>query len=184
LQPLFQNKKIVTLASIFWKDKKNNMKFLNNWWGIQEDIAPLEIAARSAAMFVVALVLIRIAGMRPFGKGESFDKIITFLIGAILSRGVVGATPFFSTVASMIVIILIHKLLCKLSIYSKWFGEVAKGRSVLLYRQGQFIEANMKSTNMSHHDILEELRQQCHTDSLEQIREIYVERSGEISFVK
>src|SRR4051812_39264854 len=103
------------------------MEFLNKWWGINENISPLEIAARSAVMFVIALLLIRMAGMRPFGKGESFDQIITFLIGGILSRGVVGATPFFSTVISMVVIIMVHKIFSKLSIYNKWFGQKVKG---------------------------------------------------------
>lgn len=71
------------------------MQFLNQWWGIQENISPIEIAERSAVMFIIALILIRISGMRPFGKGNGVDTIITFLIGAILSRGIVGATPFF-----------------------------------------------------------------------------------------
>src|SRR6478672_6348837 len=116
------------------------MHDLTQWWGIKENIGPVEIAARSAVMFVIALVLLRVAGMRPFGKGESFDKIITFLIGAILSRGVVGATPFVSTVVSMIVIIIIHRIFSKLSIYNKWFGEKVKGRSVTLYKDGSFQE--------------------------------------------
>jgi uncharacterized membrane protein YcaP (DUF421 family) len=46
------------------------MEFLNEWWGINENITPLEIAARSAVMFIIALLLIRMAGMRPFGKGK------------------------------------------------------------------------------------------------------------------
>ncbi|MGN6165564.1 MAG: hypothetical protein ACTHOF_13585 [Flavisolibacter sp.] len=87
------------------------MEFLNQWWGINENISPLEIAARSAVMFLIALVLICMSGMRPFGKGNGVDTIISFLIGAILSRGVVGATPFFSTVASAVVIFLFITLL-------------------------------------------------------------------------
>jgi uncharacterized membrane protein YcaP (DUF421 family) len=54
--------------------------------GINENISPLEIGAHSAVMFIVALLLMPMAGMRPFGKGEPFDNIITFLIGGILSR--------------------------------------------------------------------------------------------------
>jgi len=160
------------------------MKFLNDWWGINENISPLEIAARSAVMFVIALLLMRMAGMRPFGKGEPFDDIITFLIGGILSRGVVGATPFFSTVASMIVIIIIHKVLAKLSIYSKWFGAKVKGEKVLLYRDGTFIKTNMDRVNITEHDILEDLRLEVQLGSLEKIKEVYMERSGKISFVK
>ena len=157
---------------------------MNEWWGVNENIAPLEIATRSAVMFIIAMLLIRMAGMRPFGKGESFDKIITFLIGAILSRGVVGATPFFSTVVSMIVIILIHKLFSKLSIYSKWFGDKIKGHDLVLYRNGAFLEENMHHTNLTRHDIMEELRIACHEDRLDDISEIRMERTGEISFIK
>jgi uncharacterized membrane protein YcaP (DUF421 family) len=160
------------------------MKFMNEWWGINENIAPLEIAARSAVMFIIALLLIRLAGMRPFGKGEGFDKIITFLIGAILSRGVVGATPFFSTVISMIVIILIHKILSKLSIYSKWFGQQVKGRPSILYQSGNFIRENMNRVNITEHDIYEDLREETQLNSLDEIKEVYMERTGKLSFVK
>ena len=160
------------------------MKFMNAWWGINENIGPLEIIARSAVMFVIALLLLRLGGMRPFGKKEPFDNIISFLTGAILSRGVVGATPFFSTVASMIVIILIHKILAKLSIYSKAFGEQVKGKKVLLFRDGMFMKENMNRVNITEHDIMEDLRLEVQLGSLEEIREVYMERTGEISFVK
>ena len=160
------------------------MKFMNEWWGINENITPMEIAARSAVMFLIALLLMRMAGMRPFGKGEPFDNIITFLIGGILSRGVVGATPFFSTIFSMAVIIIIHKILAKLSIYSKWFGAKVKGEKILLYKNGAFIKENMARTNITEHDILEDLRLEVQLGSLDAIREVYMERTGEISFVK
>jgi uncharacterized membrane protein YcaP (DUF421 family) len=160
------------------------MKFMNEWWGINENISPLEIAARSAVMFLIALLLMRMAGMRPFGKGEPFDNIITFLIGGILSRGVVGATPFFSTVISMVVIIIIHKALAKLSIYNKWFGARVKGEKILLYRDGSFMKKNMAKTNITENDILEDLRLVAQADSLNAIKEVYMERTGEISFVK
>lgn len=160
------------------------MKFLNGWWGINENISPIEIAARSAAMFLIALLLMRMAGMRPFGKGEPFDNIISFLIGGILSRGVVGATPFFSTVASMVVIIIIHKVLAKLSIYSKWFGAKVKGEKILLFSNGTFIKKHMDQTNITEHDILEDLRLEVQLGSLEKIEEVYMERSGKISFIK
>lgn len=160
------------------------MKFLNDWWGINENISSLEIAARSAVMFLVALLLIRLAGMRPFGKGEPFDQIISFLIGGILSRGVVGATPFIPTVVSMVVIILIHKIFSKLSIYNKWIGEKVKGEKVLVYRDGQFLKENMHKVNITEHDIEEDLRLEVQLGSLDKIKEAYMERTGKISFVK
>jgi uncharacterized membrane protein YcaP (DUF421 family) len=164
--------------------KTHDMKFLNDWWGINENISSLEIAARSAAMFVIALLLMRLSGMRPFGKGEPFDNVITFLIGGILSRGVVGATPFIPTIVSMIVIILIHKIFAKISIYNKWFGQMVKGDRILLYRDGIFMRQNMNRVNITEHDILEDLRLEVQLGSLDKIKEAYMERTGHISFVK
>jgi len=160
------------------------MKFMNEWWGVNENIGPWEIAVRSAVMFLLALLLMRLAGMRPFGKGESFDQIIAFLIGGILSKGVVGATPFISTVVSMVVIILVHKVLAKLSIYSKWFGAAVKGKKVVLYRNGVFMKDNMNSVDITENDILEDLRLAVQMKTLDKIQEVYMERTGEISFVK
>jgi uncharacterized membrane protein YcaP (DUF421 family) len=54
------------------------MKFMNGWWGINENISPPEIAARSAVMFVIALLLMRMAGMRPFGKGSLSTILLLF----------------------------------------------------------------------------------------------------------
>src|SRR6476620_6726137 len=143
------------------------MEFLNQWWGINENITPLEISERSAVIFLIALILTRISGMRPFGKGNGVDTIITFLIGAILSRGIVGATPFLSTVISVIVILIIHKIMTKISLFNKRFEQTVKGESLLLYVRVQFILGNLKRANVSVNDIYEELRIQTKSSTLD-----------------
>jgi uncharacterized membrane protein YcaP (DUF421 family) len=159
------------------------MEFLNQWWGINENITPLEISERSAVMFLIALILIRISGMRPFGKGNGVDTIITFLIGAILSRGIVGATPFFSTVISVIVILIIHKIMTKFSLFNPEIEKVIKGESYLLYSQKEFNHDNMRKANVSKKDIYEELRIQTNASTLDKVSEIYMERTGGLSFI-
>jgi hypothetical protein len=39
----------------------------------------------------------------------------------------------------MVVIVFIHKVLAKLSIYNKTFGAAVKGKKVLLYHEGKFL---------------------------------------------
>lgn len=84
----------------------------------------------------------------------------------------------------MAVIIIVHKIFAKLSIYSKWFGSKVKGKRLLLFRDGEFDKSNMNRVNITEHDILEDLRLTLQSESLETIKEVYVERSGEISFIK
>ena len=160
------------------------MRFLNDYWGIKENISPLEIAARAVVMFLVALVLIRLSGMRPFAKEQSFDTIITFLVGGILVRGVIGATPFFSTIAAAVVILILHRIFSKLTFYSHRIGWLVKGDKTLLYKDGNYLRKNMSKSNITEHDIFEELRYECQLDSLDKIKEIYIERTGKITFIK
>lgn len=160
------------------------MEFLNDWWGVDQNITPAELAARSLVMFLIALVLVRVSGMRPFGKGNAFDNIITILLGGILSKGVVGATPFFSAVAGGIVIILVHKSLAKLSFRNKKFELLTKGKSLVVYSNESFLVDNMKKVNITKEDIEEELRLKCNTASLHGIEEVFLEKTGELSFIK
>ena len=64
-------------------------------FGSGEDLSPMQMAARAFVMFFIALLLIRLAGMRVFGIRTAFDNILVIMLGAILSRGVAGSSPFF-----------------------------------------------------------------------------------------
>ena len=160
------------------------MEFLNQYWGIKEDISPLELSARAVAMFLISLLLLRLSGMRPFGRENTFDTIITFLIGGILSRGVVGATPFFSCVAGAIAILLANKALAKLSQGNGRLERLVKGGHRTLYADGAFLTEELRRASVTEKDIREQLRLQLNTDDLGQVARVFVEKSGKISFVK
>ncbi|RYZ19524.1 MAG: hypothetical protein EOO16_19675, partial [Chitinophagaceae bacterium] len=125
------------------------MEFLNHYWGIKENISPLELSARAVVMFLVSLLLLRLSGMRPFGRENTFDTIITFLIGGILSRGVVGATPFFSCIAGAIAILLANKGLAKASHLSSGFERLIKGHSRVLFENGAFLDHELRDASIT-----------------------------------
>lgn len=160
------------------------MKTFADWWGVHDDIAPFDLALRALVMFAVALTLLRLSGMRPFGKGSAFDNVIIILLGGILSRGVVGATPFFSAVAGGVAVMAAHWIFAWASFHWRGAGKVVKGRETLLYKEGKFFEENMRREKITHADILEELRIKMQLNSLEEVTEVYFERNGEVSFVK
>ncbi len=87
-----------------------------------------EIAERALTMFLVMLLVIRITGMRSFRKNNPFDLVMAFLVGGIISRGVVGATPYFSALAGAITLLILHKIFSRLSLYSKSFEFAYKRR--------------------------------------------------------
>jgi len=153
-------------------------------FGSGEDLSPTQMAVRAFVMFFIALMLIRVAGMRIFGIKTAFDNILVIMLGAILSRGIVGASPFFSTVTAAAAMIVVHKLLAWLAMKHEWVGKIVKGYRHSLYHDGVMREDNLRRTAVSHDDLMEGVRLEINKNSLDEVEQIFIEKTGEISVVK
>src|SRR5689334_16760837 len=132
---------------------------LENIIGSGPELSLMEMAIRAFFIFIIALVLIRIAGIRAFGMKSAFDIIIILLLGAILSHAVYASSPpFFSIVIAGFVIVVMHRLFALLSIYSDAFGKLVKGDRILLLQDGKAIRKNMRQSLISHKDLDEGIR--------------------------
>ncbi|MBO9572596.1 MAG: DUF421 domain-containing protein [Chitinophagaceae bacterium] len=156
----------------------------NILFGSGEDLNPLQMAVRGFIMFFITLLLIRIGGMRIFGKKSAFDYIIIIMLGAVLARGVVGASPFLSTVVAAFVMILVHKLLAMLAMKYIWIGKIVKGIHRPLYNDGQMDIKNMKIVAISKDDLMEAVRLQLNKATLDTVKEIIIEKNGELSVIE
>jgi len=153
-------------------------------FGRGEDLTALQMSVRSFIMFFIALALIRIGGMRIFGKKTAFDNILVIMLGAVLARGVVGASPFFSAVAAAAVMVVVHKILAFLAMKHVWVGMIVKGYRRSLYKNGQFNMKNMRITSISKDDLMEGVRLEINSSDLDGVKEVYIEKNGQISVVK
>ncbi|MGF6482427.1 hypothetical protein QFZ91_004590 [Paraburkholderia sp. JPY419] len=80
-------------------------------FGQGRELDPLQMGLRSIVVFVIAIVLIRVSGRRSFGQRTPFDLVVVILLGAMLSRAIVGASPFIATVVASLVIVVCHRVL-------------------------------------------------------------------------
>ncbi len=71
------------------------MYILEKIWGTGTSLDTVQMGTRGIAVFIIALLLIRVSGRRSFGIRSPLDNIIVILLGAILSRAVVGASPLY-----------------------------------------------------------------------------------------
>lgn len=157
-----------------------------HWWigSDPRSILWWQMCIRSVLIFAWALLLIRLAGKRVFGKNTSFDIVLGVILGSILSRALTGNARFMPTVAASAVIVLLHLLLARLSLRSRFVGHAIKGRETQLVQDGSILWANMRKVNITPHDLQAALRASAGTDNLCQIRQAFLERNGEISFIR
>jgi len=159
------------------------MDTINFLFGEGEKINMLQMSMRAFAMFFIMLILIRFTGRRAFAKKSSFDNIIVIMLGAVLARGVVGASPFWSTVAASIVMVIMHRITAWLAVKNKPVEKLIKGEYISLYNQEKFVDNNLTRTGISKNDLHESLRLETKKDSLEDIESAYLETNGRISFI-
>lgn len=160
------------------------MGIITELFGEGRDLNALQMSCRTVIMFILSLILIRIAGLKTFGKTSAFDNIIVIMLGAILSRGVVGVSPFFPVVFSGLTMVLMTRIVSILAIYNKTFGKLVKGRSRSLYKNGTINKPNLHKSLLSENDLIESIRKEGNTNSLEDIEEAFLERNGSISVIK
>jgi uncharacterized membrane protein YcaP (DUF421 family) len=157
---------------------------INEIFGSGETLTALQMALRAFIMFFIALLLIRLGGMRIFGEKSAFDNVIVIMLGAILSRGIAGSSPFFSTVAACAMMVAIHKVLGWLAMKHAWIGKIVKGYRHSLYKNGEMNQKNMQKTSISKDDLMQGVRLEINSDSLEEVKQIFIEKTGQLSVLK
>ena len=136
------------------------MDWIHTIWGDGEHLNALQMAVRAFLMFFIALLLIRLGGMRIFGKKSSFDTIIVIMLGAVLARGIVGLSEKH---------IIINNII--------------KGKPLIIYESGQINWKHMKMSSLTRSDLMESLRLETKKESLKYVDRAYMETNGRISFI-
>jgi len=161
------------------------MEAIENLFGLDvQKLETYQMIARAVVIFFISLVLVRVSGIRTLGKQNAFDNLTALMLGAIMGRAIVSAEqPFFGSIIALVIMIL-HRFISWLTFHNKKSGLILKGKHLLLMKNGERIERNLKKTNITEEDILESLRRDVNVPSLDKIKEVYLERSGELSFIK
>jgi uncharacterized membrane protein YcaP (DUF421 family) len=159
------------------------MELLYRVFGEGKDLSVLQMCNRAVVIYFIALVLLRISGRRTFGKKTAFDNTIAIILGAILSRAVVGASDFAPTVACCLVLVLIHRGLAWVSIRNKGIQHLLEGASIPLYKNGKLNKDNLNTSLISEDEIKGDLRLKANIGSIEEAEEVHMETNGEVSVV-
>lgn len=160
------------------------MDLVHQIFGQGKDLNALQMGCRGLLVVLISLILIRISGRRSFGLHTPLDNIITISLGAILSRAVVGASPFVPVIVCCFAIVILHRFLGWLVSRSKRVARLLEGDKILLFSNGHIHPENMKRALLSEEDMMEGVRKSALTDDMSEIDRVFIERNGDISPVK
>jgi uncharacterized membrane protein YcaP (DUF421 family) len=160
------------------------MELLNDLLGLDlKDLEWYHMVIRAILMFCLALLFIRVAGMRAFGSRTPFDVVITITIGAILSRGISGHYPLLPLICAAFTLAVVHRFTAFLTWKFKAFRKLTEGEPVLLYREGKFETRNLAKHSITDEDLERTLREQGLSD-WGKVESVWYEISGKISIVQ
>lgn len=154
------------------------MHILYLLFGEGKSLNTLQMCDRGLVIFILSLVLIRISGRRSFGLRTPLDNIIAILLGAVLSRAVVGASPFVPVVATCLLIVLLHRVFGWLIPLGYRLIRWLEGEKILLYADGNFLDVHLRRALVSREDVMQGIRKVALTEDMEQIDKVYMERNG------
>jgi len=158
------------------------MDFFNFLPGINSDHSLAFVSIRTICIYLFSIAAFRFANTR-FRFQTPFDYVLPIIVGSVLSRGVNGGASLVSSIVASIIFIFLHWLFAYFAFKSHRFGKWVKGKRQILYAHNQFNRSIMKKNQISENDILDECRFQLRTDKMDNIDEIYIERSGNISII-
>jgi uncharacterized membrane protein YcaP (DUF421 family) len=157
---------------------------MEDWIGsANETLSAGQTILRAVIIFITALVCIRISGMRSFGKSSALDVVVSIIVGSVLARAIGGHVPFFASIAATLVLSVIHRALAFFSVRSDRLSNLLKGKEYLLVKNGEMQRDNMKYCSITEGDLMEGIRMTANVNDLQEIKEAYFERSGQISAI-
>ena len=163
------------------------MSMVTSALGLGRDAASLtfwQISVRGVIVFFAALVIVRLGDRRFLSQKTAFDAVLGFILASMLARAVNGNSAFFPTLGGGLVLVLLHRALAAWSRRSHALGNLIKGRSTVVIRDGQLDTAAADRNRLSEHDVLEDLRLHGNVEQIEDVRLAVFERNGQISVVR
>ncbi len=140
-----------------------------------------ELLLRVSIIYILALLLLRLAGKRSREQLTTIELLLVIALGSA-----VGDVMFYPSVAIvytvivMLVLILLQLIIEKLKRKYLWFDKFVDYTPTLIIKYGEFIENNLGKENLTRAEIYSSLRLEG-IRNMGEVEYAYLEISGQIS---
>jgi uncharacterized membrane protein YcaP (DUF421 family) len=144
----------------------------------------MDSVLRAAVMYLVLMILFKIAGRRSLADLNTFDFILLLIIGEATQQALLGDD--FSITNSVLIIttlIAIDIGVSKIKQRSKRLAMVLDGGPTVIVENGQPLHRRMEKARITEADIMEAARSSQGIARMSDIRYAIIERNGTISII-
>ncbi|WP_312213303.1 YetF domain-containing protein [Pseudescherichia sp.] len=144
----------------------------------------MEMVLRALAIYLVLMVVFKIAGRRALMQMTSFDLILLLIISEATQQALLG-NDFSVTGAALTIItlVVVDMLFGYLKRYLPGVEATIDGTPVILVENGRLLEEKMKKADISYDDIMAFARNGQGIDKLGDIKYAILEQNGHISII-
>jgi uncharacterized membrane protein YcaP (DUF421 family) len=119
-----------------------------------------EIVLRTAAIYMVVLLGVRLSGKREVGQMTPFDLTLLLLISNSVQNAMTGPdTSVMGGVAAAVTLLLMNYFVAELSGTNRRFRKIIEGQPTLLVHDGQLITAHLAKERVSMDELERALRE-------------------------
>ncbi len=144
----------------------------------------MDSVLRAAAIYLVVLVVFRLAGRRTLSELTTFDFVLLLIIGEATQQALLGDD--FSIVNAMVVIVSLVVFDISLSLLknkSRWLSKLIDGEPMIIVEHDQVLERRIRKARIDEGDILEAARHSQGLERIDQIKFAILEKDGKISII-
>lgn len=144
----------------------------------------MDMVLRAIAIYLVLMVVFKIAGRRALLQMTSFDLILLLIISEATQQALLG-NDFSVTGAALTIItlVVVDILFGTLKKYVKGAENLIDGTPVVLVENGQMLENKMREADITRDDIMVSARNNLGIADLAEIKFAILERNGHISII-
>jgi len=142
-----------------------------------------EIAIRTAVIYLVILVGLRVAGKREVGQLTVLDLVVLLLISNAVQNAMLGPdTSLIGGIIAVVVLLAMSVLLSQLRLRSQRLRRLVQGSPTVLVLHGEAIPDHMRREGLDEDTLLAALREHGVTD-INDVEMAVLEVDGSISVV-
>ncbi len=144
----------------------------------------IEIVVRTATIYLVILVGVRLSGKREVGQMTPFDLTLLLLLSNAVQNAMTGPdTSLWGGIAAAITLLLMNYFIAELSGVNRRFRRFVQGSPTLLIHNGELVPANMAREHVTEDEVERALREHG-IASVKDVSLAVLEVDGSISALK